>query len=158
MGKISILPICAIFCCSCLGLVYGQTVVLKSGQRVEGNIIEQSDKYVKLDFQGVALTFYNDEISTIEESPAQDAKAVTPQMEALYKGYIQAKNAAPPSKTEPTVLLPKSVLPEETKITPPPPQNQQDAAGAQNPNYEALVQKIREGAQQAAKDKESASF
>lgn len=45
--------------------VYAETIVLKSGQTVEGKLIEKTDKYIKIDFQGVPLTYYFDEINTI---------------------------------------------------------------------------------------------
>ena len=54
-------------------LAYASEVVLKSGQKLEGKIIEQTDKYVKFDAGvGVPMTYYNDEISTI------DGQKITP--------------------------------------------------------------------------------
>ena len=50
---------------------YGQVnssseVVLKSGQKLEGKIIEKTDKYVKMDMGvGVPITYYTDEIASI---------------------------------------------------------------------------------------------
>lgn len=43
------------------------TIVLKSGKTVEGKIIERTDKYIKIDFQGVLLTYFNDDIRSIRE-------------------------------------------------------------------------------------------
>ncbi len=48
--------------------VLADTVVLKSGQKVEGKITERTDKYVKINFQGVELVYYQDEIASIIES------------------------------------------------------------------------------------------
>lgn len=45
---------------------YAETIKLKSGSSVEGKIIEKSDKYIKIDFQGVQLTYYFDEIESID--------------------------------------------------------------------------------------------
>lgn len=45
-----------------------ETVILKSGQKVEGKITERTDKYVKINFQGVELIYYQDEIASIVES------------------------------------------------------------------------------------------
>ena len=52
--------------------VFGEVVILKSGKRVEGKILEKTDKYIKIDFSGVILTWRHDEIERIEqeESPA----------------------------------------------------------------------------------------
>ena len=46
------------------------TIVLKSGKTVEGKVIEKTDKYIKVDFQGVMLTYYNDEIKSIDGQKA----------------------------------------------------------------------------------------
>lgn len=43
-----------------------ETVVLKSGKTVEGKITETTDKYIKVDFQGVGITYYLDEIASID--------------------------------------------------------------------------------------------
>ena len=45
-----------------------ETVILKSGQKVEGKIKERTDKYVKIEFQGLELVYYQDEIASIVES------------------------------------------------------------------------------------------
>jgi len=46
-------------------------VILKSGQKIEGKIIEKTDEYVKIDFQGVALVYYQEEVASITESGKQ---------------------------------------------------------------------------------------
>lgn len=45
---------------------FAETIVLKSGETVEGKIIEKTGKYVKIDFQGVPLTYFLDEIASID--------------------------------------------------------------------------------------------
>lgn len=47
--------------------LFADTIVLKSGKTVEGKLIEKTDKYVKIDFQGVELTYFMDEIQNIKE-------------------------------------------------------------------------------------------
>jgi len=44
---------------------YAETIVLKSGKTVEGNLIEKTDKYIKIDFQGIPLTYFFDEVQSI---------------------------------------------------------------------------------------------
>ncbi len=51
-----------------------ETILLKSGKIVEGKVLEKTDKYVKLDFQGVALTYYSDQIERIDSKPADVLK------------------------------------------------------------------------------------
>ncbi len=50
------------------------TIVLKTGQTIEGTIIEKTDKYVKIDFQGAPLTYYFDEIANISGEPPKPAE------------------------------------------------------------------------------------
>ena len=81
-----------------LGLGFSQTIILKSGQKVEGTIVEQTDKYDKLVFQGVELIFYSDEISSIEQISSGGSNTITPQMESLYKAHTSALKAPSSSK------------------------------------------------------------
>jgi hypothetical protein len=45
---------------------FAEIIVLKSGETVEGKITEKTDKYVKVDFFGTALTYFLDDIETID--------------------------------------------------------------------------------------------
>jgi hypothetical protein len=100
MGKIKKLLICGVFLFSFTGPVLSQTLILKSGQRIEGKIIEQTDKYIKVESQGAELTFDKNEITTIAEAPAPTAgKAVTLESET-YKAYIQSLSVPFPPKKE----------------------------------------------------------
>ncbi|MDP1853189.1 MAG: TraB/GumN family protein [Candidatus Omnitrophota bacterium] len=71
--------------------VFGETVILKSGKRVEGKILEKTDKYVKVDFRGVILTWRHDEIEHIEP----EDNAILPKMRF---GFAPGDE---PSETEP---------------------------------------------------------
>jgi len=46
-------------------LAYAETIILKSGKIVQGRLIEKTDKYIKIDFQGVPLTYFFDEVESI---------------------------------------------------------------------------------------------
>lgn len=52
-----------------LRLSFAETVYLKSGKKVEGKVIERTDKYIKIDFKGVSLTYGFDEIESIDGVP-----------------------------------------------------------------------------------------
>jgi len=53
--------------CFIPSLLWASEVILKSGQKIEGKIIEQTNKFVKIDSGiGVATTYYNDEIETVD--------------------------------------------------------------------------------------------
>jgi hypothetical protein len=45
------------------------TLLLNSGQAVKGKLVEQTKDYVKLDIEGVTMTYFKEEISRIEWSP-----------------------------------------------------------------------------------------
>ncbi len=89
MGKVRIYLLCSIFCLFFWSLGSSEIITLKSGQKVEGRIIEQTNKYVKLDFQGVEVIYLNDEIAAINQADSNNY----PQIESLYKAYAASLNA-----------------------------------------------------------------
>jgi len=149
VGKINRLFICAIFLVSFSGLAFGQTVVLKSGKRVSGRIVEQTDKFIKVEFQGAVLTFYNDEISGIEQPLAEGQKIVTPQMGPLYQSYIQSLSVPVGAKIEPagtkeTLAEPEKPASLTSKTAEYVPPNLDNGDGTSTFNYQALLDRIRE--------------
>lgn len=65
--KVSIL---ILMICMCFSVAASaETIVLKSGKTVEGKILEKTDKYIKIDFEGVSLTYSIDEVERIYEKP-----------------------------------------------------------------------------------------
>ncbi|MFC1752681.1 hypothetical protein ACFL96_04720 [Thermoproteota archaeon] len=53
----------------CVGLVspcFAETIYLKSGKQVTGTIIERTDEYVKVDFLGVPIKYFTEDIERIE--------------------------------------------------------------------------------------------
>jgi len=89
-----ILGACFCFCfgyfCSPL-LSFADTVVLKSGQIIEGKIIENTGKYVKIDFEGVELTYFQEEITSIKQGKADNA-AASKGLSSLYEAFKSGKN------------------------------------------------------------------
>lgn len=51
------------------GSASAETVVLKTGQTRNGKIIERNDKYIRMDLEGVSVTYYLDEIQAIDGLP-----------------------------------------------------------------------------------------
>lgn len=45
--------------------IFAETIVLKSGKTIEGKIVEKTDKYIKVDFEGVPLTYFIEDIESI---------------------------------------------------------------------------------------------
>ena len=62
-----------LFHCAC----FAQTVYLKDGKSIQGQIVEKTDKFIKLNVKGVTLTYYNDEIERIDGVAAQGPAAAT---------------------------------------------------------------------------------
>lgn len=79
-------------------LAFAETIMLKSGQKVEGKIIEKTDKYVRLDFFGVPLTYYLDDIESIDGkilslSPEHFSSATSAQKKDAQDIFAEVKDA-----------------------------------------------------------------
>jgi len=59
------IAIFTLFCLSFSIFVFCETIVLKSGRTVEGKILEKTDKYIKVDIEGIPITYYLDDIESI---------------------------------------------------------------------------------------------
>ncbi|MFH0827209.1 MAG: tetratricopeptide repeat protein [Candidatus Omnitrophota bacterium] len=63
-------------------LLFAESVTLKSGKRIEGKILEETDQYIKIEEDGRALYYERKFISSIEATP-QETVAAAPKDEAL---------------------------------------------------------------------------
>lgn len=52
-----------------------EIITLKSSKKIEGNIVEETAEYIKVDFSGVPLTYYRDEIADIKVEPAEPTQS-----------------------------------------------------------------------------------
>jgi tetratricopeptide (TPR) repeat protein len=72
------------------------TVYLKTGQKVEGKIIEKTNEFIKIDFTGVVLTYWLDEIEKVEPQqgpafePEQKEKIVQPTQRDKTEAYFKS--------------------------------------------------------------------
>ncbi|MBF0489062.1 MAG: hypothetical protein HQL15_00405 [Candidatus Omnitrophica bacterium] len=58
-------------------LVHAEMVVLKSGQKLEGKVVEQTNKYIKMDTGvGTVMTYYADEVDTVDGKSFESPKPV----------------------------------------------------------------------------------
>ena len=70
---------------------YADTIKLRDGKTVDGKILEKTGQYVKIDSAGVALTYYPDEIESINQGAANeganetDPHAILEKVKAKYK-------------------------------------------------------------------------
>lgn len=46
--------------------VFAETIVLKSGKTIEGKLLEKTDKAIKIDISGIPITYYYEEIESID--------------------------------------------------------------------------------------------
>ncbi len=84
--------------------VFAETIVLKSGKSVEGKLIEKTDKYIKIDFQGIAPTYYLDEIESI------DGKLVSTPKKSVIIEISNPGYAKPPNKREDIAINSESTV------------------------------------------------
>jgi hypothetical protein len=66
MGKERLIILLLLASLSFPALSFAETIILKSGQEIEGKVIEKTDKYIKIDFEGAQLTYFFDDIKTID--------------------------------------------------------------------------------------------
>ena len=50
-----------------LSPLFAETIILKSGKTIEANIIERTEEYIKVDVVGVPVTYYLDEVESVQE-------------------------------------------------------------------------------------------
>ncbi len=96
---------------------YADTVTLLNGNTVEGKITERTGKYIKIETEGMVLTYYSDEIKNIHESNKHEEAAkeenfkpkfktgkwsmtTTTQMEGLPPEAAEAMNNISPEKKQ----------------------------------------------------------
>lgn len=65
--------------------VFAETVILKSGQQIEAKILEKTDKYIKVDLYGVPITYYFEDIESIDGRPI-----------SIYKDIFSTTSAKTP--------------------------------------------------------------
>ncbi len=83
-------------------LVIADEVVLKSGQKLEGKITEQSNKYVKIDTGiGMAVTYYMDEIDSVDGQKIQVPEPVKSLNKPIPKNTEISLPAEKPVQTLP---------------------------------------------------------
>ncbi|MDD5583785.1 MAG: hypothetical protein PHV55_01835 [Candidatus Omnitrophica bacterium] len=76
IGTISGLFVAVILCCV---PAFSDTLLLKTGKSVEGKIIEETDAYVILDYSGISLKYWKEEIQEITKSQPPTGDASQPE-------------------------------------------------------------------------------
>lgn len=95
------------------------TLHLKSGEKIEGDIVERTDDYVKINLEGVELTYWSDQIDKLEldskdslssakkQKPVEDALSSRSENQAVDKAS-QALPSRSPSE--------EPVIPQRTSV------------------------------------------
>ena len=143
MGKVKICFCCAVFLLFFISLSFSETILLKSGQKIEGRVAEKTDQYVKVDFMGVDIVYYNDEVASITQGVSNSGKTASPQLESLYQAYTSSLNVPQKQKEEKIVEAPKLVA-SQAAVT-----NQKTSAMTPNtdlsqlpPEYQKMMQGV----------------
>ncbi|MDD5729518.1 MAG: tetratricopeptide repeat protein [Candidatus Omnitrophica bacterium] len=92
-GQKRFLPFCLVFLAVsfCLPVpLFAEKIILKSKKEIEGKVVEKTDKYLKFDFQGITLTYYIDDIESVDGIPVRDYK-----MGASPAARLPVKNPSP---------------------------------------------------------------
>lgn len=75
--------------------VFAETVSLKSGKTIEGKILEKTDKAIKIDISGIPITYYFEEIESIDGEklalPTKETKVSSP--DSLGMQSLETKKA-----------------------------------------------------------------
>lgn len=76
-------------------VIHAETIVLRSGKSIEGTLLEKTADSVKLDIGGAVLTYYLDDIETIDgkkvaAAPQQDKKKTNLIIEIVNPEYSKA--------------------------------------------------------------------
>jgi hypothetical protein len=89
----------------CLGPVFAATVNLTNGNVVQGEIIKQDSKGLQVSVDGVAITYYADEIKDIDGKPFAAGQTQPAFAAAAPAPAVQHAVAAPASVPQPEVAV-----------------------------------------------------
>lgn len=82
MRKRSLLLIVAFFSAQIFNFtpLFAETVILKTGQKIEGKIIKKTDAFIRIEENGIPMTYFNEEIDQVIETP-QTVSGANPENE-----------------------------------------------------------------------------
>lgn len=105
MGKVLICLF--IFLFSVISASYCDTIRFKNGKIIEATILEKTDRYIKVDFQGIFLKYYFYEISSINGKPVSSEGAAG----RSTASNIESSPSSIFEKVAPAVVVINAVLP-----------------------------------------------
>jgi len=95
MRKRSVLLIVAFFSTQIFYFtpLFAETVILKTGQKIEGKITKKTDAFIRIEENGTPMTYFNEEIAQVIETPQTVS-------EANPKNEISKVDPAEPADTK----------------------------------------------------------
>lgn len=83
-----------------------EEILLKNGNKIEGKIIESTDEYVKVDFNGVPLTYWRDDIESVGSKKMPEKSSDTVQATVI----VRAKLSNGPNQGSGFIVEPKGMI------------------------------------------------
>ncbi|MDD5583981.1 MAG: HEAT repeat domain-containing protein [Candidatus Omnitrophica bacterium] len=92
---------------------FAETIVFKSGKTTEDKISEKTTTYIKVDINGIPITYYLDEIATIDGVAIQidqdlgherTKNGSFPEMEKEYQEYLKQLQSSDPQERDAAVI------------------------------------------------------
>ena len=71
---------------------FAEIIVLKSGKTVEGKITNRTNEYTEVDFMGVKLKYFNDQIETIKETKLSNSSQAQEEEPEVISIKIKGSN------------------------------------------------------------------
>lgn len=82
---------------------FAETIVLKSGKTIEGKIVNRTNEYTEIDFMGVKLKYFNDQITQIKQAKSAIASSAAEEPDLIsIKIKGSSVSTGNPQKTEET--------------------------------------------------------
>jgi len=107
MNKKLIIGLVSIFLFS-MPSIFAETIVLKSGKIVEGKIIDKTDKSIKVGIEDVPITYYFDQIESIDGNKIKSSSAQMPdkknEITVLQENNAKGKEINSSDKTTEALL------------------------------------------------------
>ena len=95
------------------GNIYAETIVFKSGKKVDAKILDKTDEWIEIDLEGVRITYFLSDIDTIDgQKVGASAKEVAP-------AVVQPKEQAQQLKDETPVLTTPTITQEKVQFRSP---------------------------------------
>lgn len=95
------LMICLIFCFFCNRELFADTIKLKSGQIIVGEIIEKNEQSLIVDFQEVRITYFVNEIENVNGKPINSAADIKISLQDKKELLVPSQETVPPTAKKP---------------------------------------------------------